>query len=166
MLPIKMDFPDIWQVLQISVAAGDWENAAFIKRNFRSNPLPPVALFSLLSIPPFSEDTMTEFSRIYGILPFRSQPAREMEGLTIVNRPKDIRFFALDVFYALGGQSTEKCRIGWSSSYHEIAEARSRAESLKVKAIIVPYSGYEEKMAFWILRRCGVEAVKLSDYFN
>lgn len=149
LMRLGLPFPELWDVLEMAVNAGDWEDVAFLRDSVTPLPLPPEALVSLLEVPAWNEETMKRLAAI-----LRIDPA--IDGW---------RFFALDVFRALGGRATTPARLGWTDDFGELARARARAATLERQALLLPYSGQFRKEAAQSLARCGVEAVPVKHFF-
>lgn len=147
--PVRLPFPDIWEVMEMAVNAGDWEEVAFLRESFRPQPLPAEALFSLLEVPLWDRARMKKLASALGIAP-------SVDGW---------RFFALDVFHALGGRAEAPARVGWARDPEDLGRARAKAEALKRQEIFVPYSGQYAREAAQSLARCGVEAVPADKFF-
>lgn len=148
----KMDFADIWEPMEIAIAAGDWETAEFIAKNVTAKPLPPEALFSLLVFPTFDEKTMLKL--------------RNLLGVTMKDANLGYRYFLLDIFFTLGGRATEPEGIYWVRNDEQLAEARSAAEARKQNIKFVPYSAMHAQQAQQSLFRCGVLSVNADYYIN
>ncbi|MBD5646073.1 MAG: hypothetical protein HDQ89_00070 [Desulfovibrio sp.] len=150
MRPVILPFADIWEIMEMAVNAGDWEEVAFLRESFRPQPLPAEALFSLLEVPMWDEKNMKKLATALGIQP-------GVNGR---------RFFALDVFHALGGRAEAPARVGWAITEKNLSAARAKAEALKRQAIFVPYSGKYAEEAEQSLARCGVTAVHVDKFFK
>lgn len=149
MMRLKLPFPEIWEVLEMAVNADDWEDVAFVRDSVTPLPMPPEALFSLLEVPVWTEATMKKLAAALRITP-------SIEGW---------RFFALDVFHALGGRAAAPARVGWAENFEDLARARAKAAALNRQAILLPYSGQFRKEARQSLAPCGVDAVPVKDFF-
>lgn len=149
MRPVILPFADLWEIMEMAVNAGDWEEVAFLRESFKPQPLPAEALFSLLEVPMWDEKNMKKLATALGIQP-------GVNGR---------RFFALDVIHALGGRAEAPARVGWAITEKDLSAARAKAEALKRQEIFVPYSGQYAREAAQSLARCGVEAVPADKFF-
>ena len=147
--PVRLPFPDIWEVMEMAVNSGDWEEVAFLRQSVTPQALPAEALFSLLEVPLWDRERMKKLASVLGVAP-------SVDGW---------RFFALDVFHALGGRAEAPARVGWAHDPEDLARAHAKAEALKRREIFVPYSGQFAKEATQSLARCGVEAVPADKFF-
>lgn len=147
---LKLPFPVIWEALERAVNLGDWEEVDFIARSVQAQPMPAEALFSLLSLPVWSEANMRKLAKALNIAPH-------------VQR---WRFFVLDVYQALGGAAANPARIGFSPDYGELAAARSKAQALKKDGLFLPYSGAFANEAKASLRNVGVEMIEANKFFQ
>lgn len=149
MRPLVLPFSDIWEVMEMAVNAGNWDEVAFLRESVTPQPLPAEALFSLLEVPVWDARNMKKLAETVGITP----------GID------DWRFFVLDVFHALGGRAETPARIGWALTEKDRSAARAKAAALKRQEIFVPYSGIYDDEARKSLARCGVEAVPTYKFF-
>ena len=149
MRPVILPFADIWEIMEMAVNAGDWEEVAFLRGSVRPQPLPAEALFSLLEVPVWDARNMKKLATSLGIAP----------GID------DSGFFALDVFHALGGRAEGPARVGWANDEKDLSAARAKAEALKRQEIFLPYSGKHARAAERSLARVGVQAVPVDEFF-
>lgn len=152
LLKQKMDFPDIWDAIEMAAAANDWETVDFIASNVITKPLPAEALFSLLVYPAFDEKGMRQLAKILGI---------SLEDAQI-----GWRFFLLDAFFALGGRAEKQEAIYWVENENQMGKARSAADARKENVKFIFFSGMRERQAQKSLLKCGVMASDADNYIN
>ena len=148
----KMDFPDIWDAIEMAAASDDWETVNFIASSAIAKSLPAEALFSLLVYPSFDEKTMRKLAKTLGI---------PLEDAQI-----GWRFFLLDAFYALGGRAIKPEVLYWVKYEEQMGKARAAANARKENVKFVPFSGMRAGQAQRSLLKCGVTASNADDYIS
>lgn len=149
---LEMDFHNIWDALQFAAGIGDWENVKFIGDSVRAKKLPLAGIWSLLTRPTFSEDTMTRLSKTLGIPPHE----------------EDWDFYVLDVYTALGGYAEKPEKV--VKSYDDMASDKAYLETNKIFVTITAYPTYDKynKGAIWrprvLYKSLSRAGIRLGDY--
>lgn len=148
----KMDFSDIWDAMEIAIAADDWETVNLIASSAVAKPLPAEALFSLIIFPTFDEKSMKRLAKTLGI--------------PLENAQNSWRFFLLDVFYAFGGRTEKQEAVYWAENEKQLGKARSAADARKENIKFTLFSGMNAEQAQQSLLKCGVMTAPAFNYIN
>lgn len=150
--PIKVPFPDLWEKIEACVGRDDWDEISYLHNNFVALPLPREAIFSLLTIPGYSEKNM-------------HQLAQKLKLATFAYRGQ-LQFFVADAFYVFGGRVDNPGRLIIFPSQEEVDQARTTADALGQNESFVAFGGLYLPFlaqALKSLKNSGIEAVS-TDY--
>lgn len=154
---LRLDFPDLWDVVEEAAFMDDWENVRYLRDHAAAKPLDPAAVFSLLVIPLFDQKSLAKLDEALSL--FLVQGSRNSSS------PKPV--FLADIFAALGGKAQRKATVVWSSSPTELAEARSKAEARGEQGLLfLPYSGYALERAANAMEKFQIGMVEARNYIR